>query len=165
MYTAEIDSAVVQYAHWGDWLSIVMHTAEFLRFCVFLTWRCYLHCGEWLSGVMHTGEIDSPVWCIPRSFLYRFCVFLTPWVDAHCGDLLSSMMKTAESDLAMGYTPRRFYKIHINRRNQKELKKHFSLFVRCPDGFESWNNRGKRSSDTLPLKEESRIYSILYCIM
>ena len=98
-------------------------------------------------------------------FFYRFCVFLTPWVDAHCGDLLSSMMKTAESDLAMGYTPRRFYKIHINRRNQKELKNTSACLSGVRMGLNREKNRGQKSGDTLPLKEESRIYSILYCIM
>ena len=166
MYTAEIDSAVVQYAHWGDWLSIVMHTAEFLRFCVFLTWRCYLHCGEWLSGVMHTGEIDSPVWCIPRSFLYRFCVFLTPWVDAHCGDVLSSTYDEHRRVwLGNGIHTTEILQNSHKSAKSKRIKKHFSLFVKCPDGVESWNNRGQKSGDTLPLKEESRLYSILYCIM
>ena len=45
----------------------------------------------------------------------------------------------------------------ISRRNQNWIRKYFSLFIRGPDGFESWKKTGGRKScDTLPLTLQSR---------
>ena len=136
-------------AHCGAWLSGVMHIAESdsavrstLRS---LTQRCDSHRRVRLGGGMYTveffenfwsldspqsltpwwdahRELDSTVWCTPRS--------LTPRGDAHCRVRLRSLIDT------LGI----FLKIRISQRNQNRIRKYFSLFIRGPDGFESWKN-------------------------
>ena len=49
----------------------------------------------WLCGVMHTVELDSAVWCTPRSF-FRCFVFMTPRDDAHHKVWLRGGMHTAK---------------------------------------------------------------------
>ena len=44
-----------------------------------------------------------------------------------------------------------FLKIRISRRHKKRMQKYFSLCVKGPNGFESWENRVTKSRDTLPL--------------
>ena len=41
-------------------------------------------------------------------------------------------------DSAVCITPRCFLKIRISRRNRNQIRKYFTLFIRGPDGFESW---------------------------
>ena len=40
----------------------------------------------------------------------------------------------------------------ISRRNQNQIRKYLSLFIRDPNGVESWKNGGRKSHDTLPLR-------------
>ena len=40
----------------------------------------------------------------------------------------------------------------ISLRNQNYIRTYFSLFIRGPDRFKSWQNGGRKSRDTLPLK-------------
>ena len=42
----------------------------------------------------------------------------------------------------------------ITLQNRNWIRKYFSLFIRGPDGFESWKNRGRKSRGTLPLKSK-----------
>ena len=57
-------------------------------------------CAVWLRGVMHTTQLDSEVWCTPRS--------LTTWCAAHRGAWLCSRKHTSELDSAVGCTSRSF---------------------------------------------------------
>ena len=80
-------------------------------------------------STFHTKESDSMVWCTPRS--------LTPKDDAQHRVWLHGGM----------------------RRNRKRIKKYFSLFVRGPDGFGSWKNRGQKSCDTHPVIKHAKTLS------
>ena len=60
-----------------------------------------LRCAVWLRGVRHTAQLDSEVWCTPRS--------LTPWCAAHRGAWLRGRKHTAELDSAVGSTQRIFW--------------------------------------------------------
>ena len=78
--------------------------------------------------------------------------------DVHHRVWLSDTIHTTESDSAIQYTPRSLgvWISHWNR-NQR---KYFMLFIRGPDGFKSWKNRGRKSRDTLPVRlfNESSTY-------
>ena len=64
-------------------------------------------------------------------------------------------MHTAESDSAVWCTTRIFLQIRISRRNHNRIRKYFTLCIRCPEGFESWKNGGRKSRDTFPLRPYS----------
>ena len=53
----------------------------------------------------------------------------------------------------------KFYELcdQISRRNRNRIWKYFSLFIWGPDGFESWKNGGRKSHDTLPLKQSGKV--------
>ena len=124
----------------------------------------------WLGGILHTAELDSAVWCTPRSMTQRCdahrgvrlgggmhpaeffeklwsldtavgCTPQTPRYKSHRGVWLWGVMHTAESDSTVGCTPWSFLKIRISRRNRNRTRKYFSLFIRGPDGFWIIQNR------------------------
>ena len=61
-------------------------------------------------------------------------------------------MHTAELDSAVWCTPQSYLKIRISQWNWNRIRKYFSLYIRGLDGFESWKNGGRKSCDTLPVK-------------
>ena len=138
-----------------------MHTAESdsVVWCTprSLTQQCDAHRGVWLRCEKHTAESDSVAWCTPRTeFFENFWSLdspqsLTPWWDAH-RELDSTVWCTPRSLTPRGDAHCRvrlrslidtlgiFLKIRISQRNQNRIRKYFSLFIRGPDGFESWKN-------------------------
>ena len=132
-----------------------------------LTPRHDAHSGAWLCGMMHTveffekfGALDSSEWCKLWS--------LTPRCDSHCGVWemrnfdhltpqcaslcgiwlqhwvwLRGVMHTADSDSAVGCTPWSVLKIQISQQDRNWIRKYFSLFIRGPEGFESWKKEGE----------------------
>ena len=112
----------------------------------------------WLCGVMHTAELDSAEGCTPCSLTPLWVC--KPW--SFSGTLFSWLggeMHIAESDSAVRCTLRSFLKIWISGRNQNQIYKYFSLFYRGLDGFKSWKNGGRKSHDTLPLRD-----FLLFCV-
>ena len=99
-----------------------------------------------------TEESDSAVGCTPWSF-WRTVHHLTPRCDAHCGAWLRGGMHTAESNSTVGCTLGSFLKIRISRQNRNRIRKYLSLFIRGPDGFESWTKQ----------KVENLVTHSLYC--
>ena len=80
-------------------------------------------------------------------------------------------MHTAESN-SEGWcrcTPQSFLKIWISRRNRNRIRKYFSLFIRGPDGFESWKKTGGwKSRDTLAtcmLVKETKSFVYIQCLI
>ena len=114
-----------------SWLSLSKATRDSPRF------RFWLRCAIWLRSVMHTAELDSAVWCTSQR--------LNPRYDAHCKFFweiwvtwLCGVMHTAELDSSEGSSPWSFLKIRISCRNRYRIRRYFTLFIRGPDGFESW---------------------------
>ena len=75
-----------------------------------------------------------------------------PRWDAHRRVWLCGMMHTAESDSVVGCTQPSFLKIWISQRNGNRIWKYFSLFIRGPDGFESWKKWRSKISWHTPFK-------------
>ena len=75
--------------------------------------------------------------CTLHSF-FRYFVFMTLRCDVHQGVWLRGKMHTAESNSAVWCTPWSFLTIRISWRNQNRIRKYFTLFIRGPDGIESW---------------------------
>ena len=48
----------------------------------------------------------------------------------------------------------------ISQRNRNRIRKYVSLFIRAPNGVESWKNGGRKSCDTLPLTNLNSIFMI-----
>ena len=99
--------------------------------CVAHCWDCL--CGVYrdhLQGVMHTEEIISAVCCTLQ--------ILSPPYVAHRRDDLCGMLHTAEIISTVGCTQRRSLCDWMSRRNENLIRKYFRLFIRGPDGFESW---------------------------
>ena len=101
------------------------------------------HHGYCLWGVMHIMDIVPAEWCTPR--------ILSPLSDAHHGYCLHRMMHTTDIVSREWCTLRRlalpwdahctlgsFLKIWIYRRNLIRIRRYLGLFVRDPNGFESW---------------------------
>ena len=79
------------------------------------------------------------LWSLTAEFFeILYFVFMTPRCEAHPEVWPRGLMHTVESDSTVGCTQQSFLKIRISWRNQKRIIKCFSLFVRSPDGFESW---------------------------
>ena len=110
----------------------MMHTAEFL-YTFFMTLLCDAHRRTWLRGGMHTAELDSMEWCTPGS--------LTQQYDAH----------------AQWCTPQSFLKIRISRQNRNRIRKFLTLFIRGPDGFESWKIWKSKLSWHTPFNMETNL--------
>ena len=120
----------------ADCLRGEMPTAEIVVWCTL--WRLTpwwdAHHRDNLRGGIHTAKIVSAEWCILRfetmsSWLLRNLEQMTPRCDAHCGDWLSGVMHSC--------TPRKLSP-HWDAHRGECL-----LFVRGPDRFEAWTNRGK----------------------
>ena len=92
---------------------------------------------------MHTAELDSAVWCTPRS--------LTPLWEAHHGVWLSGVMHTAESDLAVRCTPRSF------------LKNFDHLTLRCDAHRGAWLCGGMHTG--LGTEERCVRYATFFCVL
>ena len=87
--------------------------------------------GEILLGV-NTSIMKEKIWSIKSGFTQP--KFFTPQCHAHRGV--------------------EFFKLcnWISRRNRNRIRKYFTLFIRGPDGFESWKKWQSKISWTLPLK-------------
>ena len=133
-----------------------------------LTPRCDAHRGARLRGMMHSIDFfttiffhDSVVWCTLRS--------LTLWRDAHHGAWFCSMMHTAESDSVGWCTPWNLLPgmMHtaelckISKSKPTEIRKYFSLFISCPDGFESWQKSRCKISWHTPFNQAFLNYHLL----
>ena len=110
------------------WLHCVMHTLEVDS-----------------HGGMHTSESDSAV-CTPWMHtveFFRYFVFMNPRCGEHSGVRLRGMMHTWS-----------FLKIRISLQNRNRMRKYFSLFIRCTDGFESWNKWSSKISWHTPFNSK-----------
>ena len=99
--------------------------------------RCVAHCGDCLCVMLNTAEIISSVSCTPRRSSLR-CV-------AHRGDFF----ELGAMDSTVCSTPWRQLCYRISQQNRNHIRKHFTLFIRGPTGFESWKNGGQKSLDKL----------------
>ena len=132
----DFDSAVCNLfpeyvAHGGDHLCSGLHNAHPEIISAVVAHRGYRLYGvhrDHLGGVMHTVEMISAVCCTPRR--------LSQWCATHPGDDLRGV-HTAEIISAVCCTPRRKLCDRISRGYRNQIRKYFSLFISCPDGFES----------------------------
>ena len=109
-------------------------------------WRFFSKFGTIVSSVCSTPRRWwwwSRQWDAHRSTPQRYFQSLepsTPWCDAHRRDYLCGRMHTAEmiSAVCNCMIPQRPLRDRMSRRNRNGIWKYFSLFIRGPDGFESW---------------------------
>ena len=148
-----------------QWLSI-----SFLK----KTPWCDAHRRVNLCRVHHTAESSSAVCIPPRSqtahHRARIKIFESLWLllKGQSGEILlgvnTSIMKEKIWRIKFWFAKPKFWLCDVMHSAHRCVdffklchwkswrnKKYLRLFIRCPNGVESWKNEGQKSRDTLPL--------------
>ena len=146
---------------------IRFHYAKIFEF--FKAPQCASHPGARLCSVHHPAESSDP------NFSKNFAVCITPRSQfAHCRVRIKNFvvlwlfLKGRSGEILVGVNTsiikdfkykKWFFELcdRISRGNRNQIRKYFTLFIRGPDGFESWKKTEVENLVTHSLK---RIQSI-----